>query len=423
MMKAVCEGVVRECATMYGFDAVDALNRLSEKVCEKKEKKKGVSIPLPFLGKISEECCKAIAMNNGLYTQCKNKCNEICASCNKNAVDGVLPYGTVAERIEAGASYKDSKGREPVPYARVLAKMNISHETAISYASEHGIELPECVFEMPVVSEKPKKVAASGRPKKAGKSVVVDESEDLFAGLVQNSLSESVPVDESEEKALAAQEKAEKLAQEKASKAEKLAQEKAEKAEKLEAEKAAKAEKLAAEKAEKAEKLEAEKVAKAEKLAAEKAAKEAKAEKLAQEKADKAEKLEAEKVAKAEKLAQEKADKAEKLEAEKAAKAQKLAKLAQEKAEKASKPKAEKKSNKAEKKSNKAEKTPEVSDSEEETETEELKVTRFEFGGKKYLKSSKNVLYDAETQDEIGVWNEAKQEIEFAELEEEEEEE
>ena len=350
-------GVLDMCGSMYGFSGEEALNRVYEEMKEKKsDKKKEVSIPLPFLGKISEECCKAIAMNGGLYTQCKNKCIEICASCKKNAVDGVLPYGTVAERIEAGASYKDSKGREPVPYARVLAKMNISHETAISYASEHGIELPESVFELPVVSEKPKKVAASGRPKKTGKSVVVDESEDLFAGLVQNSLSESVPVDESEEKALAAQEKAEKLAVEKASKAEKLAAEKAEKAAKLEAEKAAKAEKLAQEKAEKAAKLEAEKVAKAEKLA----------------------------------------------------------KLAQEKAAKASKPKAEKKSNKAEK-------TPEVSDSEEET--EELKVTRFEFGGKKYLKSSKNVLYDAETQDEIGVWNEAKQEIEFAELEEEEEEE
>ena len=408
-------GVLDMCGSMYGFSGEEALNRVYEEMKEKKsDKKKEVSIPLPFLGKISEECCKAIAMNGGLYTQCKNKCIEICASCKKNAVDGVLPYGTVAERIEAGASYKDSKGREPVPYARVLAKMNISHETAISYASEHGIELPESVFELPVVSEKPKKVAASGRPKKTGKSVVVDESEDLFAGLVQNSLSESVPVDESEEKALAAQEKAEKLAVEKASKAEKLAAEKAEKAAKLEAEKAAKAEKLAQETAEKAAKLEAEKASKAEKLAAEKAEKEAKAEKLAQEKAEKAAKLEAEKAAKADKLAQEKAEKAAKLEAEKVAKAEKLAKLAQEKAAKASKPKAEKKSNKAEK-------TPEVSDSEEET--EELKVTRFEFGGKKYLKSSKNVLYDAETQDEIGVWNEAKQEIEFAELEEEEEEE
>jgi len=398
---------------MYGFDAVEALNRLSEKVCDKKEKKVNISIPLPFLGKIEEDCCKGIAMNGGLYTQCKNKCIEICASCKKNAVDGVLPYGTVSERIEAGGEYKDSKGRKPVPYARVLEKMKISRETVMSYASEHGIELPESVFEIAEEAPKKEKVGASGRPKKAGKSVVVDESEDLFAGLVQNSLSESVPVDECGEKA--AKLEAEKA--EKAAKAEKLAAEKAEKAAKLEADKAAKAEKLAAEKAEKAAKLAAEKADKEAKLAAEKADKEAKAEKLAAEKAQKAAKLAQEKAEKAEKLAQEKADKAAKLAEEKAQKAEKLAQ------EKAAKSKGSKNTKKAESEPESEPEPEPVSTSEEETEEDEVKVTKFEFCGKKYLRSSKNVLYDAETQDEIGVWNEAKQEIEFAELEEEEEEE
>jgi hypothetical protein len=142
-------------------------------------------------------------------------------------VDGVLPYGTVTERIEAGAEYKDSKGRKPVPYARVLEKMKISQDTVMSYASEQGIELPESVFEMPEASPKKEKAVASGRPKKAGKSVIVDESEDLFAGLVQNSLSESVAVDESAEKELAAQEKAVKAAEEKAAAELKVAEEKA----------------------------------------------------------------------------------------------------------------------------------------------------------------------------------------------------
>jgi hypothetical protein len=387
MMKAIYGGVLCECGNMYGFSGEEALERLVTMMKDKKsEKKKETVIPLPFLGNVNEECCKGIAMNNGLYTQCKNKSEEICSYCNKNAVDGKLPYGTVAERIAAGSEYKDSKGRKPVAYAVVLSKMKISVEDAKAYALRMGIEVPESMFEMPEVAEKPKKVAASGRPKKAGKSVVIDESEDLFAGLVQNSLSESVPVDEDK------------------------AQEKQEKAEKLAAEKLAKAEKLAAEKQEKAEKLAAEKLAKAEKLAAEKADKEAKAEKLAAEKEAKKAALEADKLAKKEAQEAEKLAKAEKLAAEKLAK-----KEAQEKAklEKASKPK--------ENKSKKAPKTPEVSDSEEEE--EEVQVVKFEFGGKKYLKSSKNVLYDAETQDEIGVWNEAKQEIEFAELEEEAEEE
>jgi hypothetical protein len=365
MMKAIYGGVLCECGNMYGFSGEEALERLVTMMKDKKsEKKKETVIPLPFLGNVNEECCKGIAMNNGLYTQCKNKSEEICSYCNKNAVDGKLPYGTVAERIAAGSEYKDSKGRKPVAYAVVLSKMKISVEDAKAYALRMGIEVPESMFEMPEVAEKPKKVAASGRPKKAGKSVVIDESEDLFAGLVQNSLSESVPVDEDK----------------------------------------------AQEKQEKAEKLAAEKLAKAEKLAAEKADKEAKAEKLAAEKEAKKAALEADKLAKKEAQEAEKLAKAEKLAAEKLAK-----KEAQEKAklEKASKPK--------ENKSKKEPKTPEVSDSE--AEEEEVQVVKFEFGGKKYLKSSKNVLYDAETQDEIGVWNEAKQEIEFAELEEEAEEE
>jgi hypothetical protein len=52
----------------------------------------------------------------------------------------------------------------------------------------------------------------------------------------------------------------------------------------------------------------------------------------------------------------------------------------------------------------------------------EVKVKKFEVNGKKYLKSSENIVYDAETQDVIGKWNEEKKEIIFEELEEEDEE-
>ena len=418
-MKIVCGGVVRECALMYGFDAEEALSRMYESMKEKKsEKKSGKKIELPFLGTVKSECCKAVRMNGGLYTQCEKKAEQYCVNCLKDE----LPYGTMEERIAAGSEYKDSKGRQAIPYAKYLEKAKITQEEAKAYATSIGIELPESVFEMPASA--PKKVKeVRGRPKKSGKVVEVDSSEDLFAGLVQNSINEVVVSDsaDEEEKALA---KAEKLAAEKAEKEAKalaLAAEKAEKAEKLAAEKAEKAAKLEAEKAEKAAKLEAEKAEKAAKLAAEKAEKEAKALALAAEKAAKAEKLVAEKTAKAEKLAAEKAEKEAKLAAEKEAKA---AKLEAEKEAKAAKLAAEKEAKKApkQKAEKKSAKTPEVSDTEDEEE-DEVEVKKFEFGGKKYLKSSKNVLYDAETQDEIGIWNEAKQEIEFAELEEEEEEE
>ena len=50
-------------------------------------------------------------------------------------------------------------------------------------------------------------------------------------------------------------------------------------------------------------------------------------------------------------------------------------------------------------------------------------MSKVEIKGKTYLKSKNNILYDVKTQDQIGLWNEAKQEIDYSELEEESEEE
>ena len=50
-----------------------------------------------------------------------------------------------------------------------------------------------------------------------------------------------------------------------------------------------------------------------------------------------------------------------------------------------------------------------------------MTVTRFEFEGKKYLKSSENILYDAETKEEMGIWCEESKSIK--ELPEDDEEE
>ena len=58
---------------------------------------------------------------------------------------------------------------------------------------------------------------------------------------------------------------------------------------------------------------------------------------------------------------------------------------------------------------------------EEEEEEEELVVTKFEFKGNTYLRTKANVLYDAKTQDCVGVFNDSLQVIEECELEEESE--
>ena len=61
----------------------------------------------------------------------------------------------------------------------------------------------------------------------------------------------------------------------------------------------------------------------------------------------------------------------------------------------------------------------EESDDEDEEEQEEVvKVKRVKINGKDYLKSSNNVLYDVDTNDAIGVWDENKQEIILNELDE-----
>ncbi|NBQ15960.1 MAG: hypothetical protein EBU31_15445 [Proteobacteria bacterium] len=49
----------------------------------------------------------------------------------------------------------------------------------------------------------------------------------------------------------------------------------------------------------------------------------------------------------------------------------------------------------------------------QEEEEEEIVVKRFEYKGVKYLKSPAGVIYDEESENEVGVWNEDTKEIDF----------
>lgn len=108
----------------------------------------------------------------------------------------------------------------------------------------------------------------------------------------------------------------------------------------------------------------------------------------------------------------------------KAAKEQKEAEKQAAKDKKAQEKAAAKAEKDSKKKEPKAEVKAAVAAVEEEKEDEVvLSVKKFEFKGKMYLRTADNVLYDAETQDEVGVFNEAQQKIEECELESESEEE
>jgi len=56
-------------------------------------------------------------------------------------------------------------------------------------------------------------------------------------------------------------------------------------------------------------------------------------------------------------------------------------------------------------------------------EEEEIHVTRIEYEGKKYLKSNQGIIYDADTQDEVGEWDHRLEKVVFFPVEEEEEDE
>ena len=390
------------CVGSVGSEVVKKV--VKEKVVKEKVVKEKVvvdkcSFPLPFDGKEYVMNCSALKKCEGLYSQCVQKksvdsnwCKGCAVQIAKN--DGKPLYGSIQDRLSVDImEYVDPKGVKVSAFKKVMKKLKISDSEIESECVRLGINILDIHMKEEDEVEKKK-----GRPKKVSKVLeIAGESSDLFAELVANAEPEvdfsedtsSVSSEKSARSEMSAEDKQSKLVEKetaKAEKAAKVAAEKASKAAKLEEEKAEKAAKVAAEKAEKAAKLEEEKAAKAAKLEEEKAAKLAKAEE--------------EKAAKLAKAEEEKATKAAKLEEEKAAKASKAVAKPAEK-EKVSAKAAEKKK--------------------DDSETDVVK--RFEFEGKKYLKSrNTGVIYNMD-QDVVGVWNDKLQKIDFKELDSEEEEE
>ena len=474
MCKEYTKHVVTQLSREYNFDAEAALESLntsglvfekpskSSKVRVAKEKRKVPSVVLPYCGQ-NIYWCNGLKMNHGLFTQCTNEqeagvtngyCKTCAKQCEKNA-NGKPTYGDIEDRVAVPLmEYRDPKGRQVVSYGNVMAKLNISRESAEAEASKFDWTIPEEQYAVKKAQrgrpktikadvsdtdsdeEKPKK--KRGRPSKNKKVVSsANTGDDLIAALVaqatadsdssddelaapENNIAEEAVIAHNKEvakKEAAAQVKADKLAKKEAAaqaKADKLAQKEALKAEK----EAAKADKLAQKEAAAAKKeaakaqKEADKLAKQEAAAAKKAAKEAakleKEAKKAEKEAKKAEK-EAAKLAKQAKKPEkeaaplpvgwtqapqvtgvvlegfmdgtfgETADEMKQAVEEQAEK--QLAELVEEEAEYDS-----------------------GSDEEEE-------VVKFEHKGKTYLKSASNILYDPDTQEPLGEWDEANQAI------------
>ena len=417
---------IRECALRYGFSAEEALLGLNlssletvevaEKKCRRArvvssrvdvEKRKVVraAFPLPYNGEMNESCCFGLRLCEGLYTQCRVQRkgdSSFCKVCEEVALlnNGVPTYGTIQERkacYDSNVEFKDPKGKSPVAYSRVMRKHKLTEAQVVEEAGKLNIVINSVHFtavETETKRGRPKAAnkapkepkGAKGRPKKSKKVLEIDGGEDdLFATLMAEANAESVSgsdevstiaseVDADAEVEIAVKVKESKEPKKKATKV-------AEKEATKEAEKALKAQEKEAEKLKKEQEKEAEKL------------------KKEQEKASKA----------AEKLAKE---------------TEKLAKAAEKEAEKVAKEAAKalkeaEKALKAEKKDTAAKSAPAASV----TDSEPDVVKRFEFEGKKYLKSKKTgIIYNMD-QDVIGKWNDASNKIDFSSTDEEVEEE
>ena len=406
MVERVLLGVVREallyCGKKYDFNGEEALSsyvlEVGVNVVEKVVREKVVRdkcVVLPFVGVCDVMCCEGVKKNHGLYTQCESKKEkgDYCVKCSVEALSNanVEPSGgCMRRRMSTDAlEYRDNKGNKVIHYSKVMKKLKLTKEEVLTYASNKNIKIPLEYLEEVVKAKKEKIVKdvgdkKRGRPKKEVKALEVDATEDLFASLVKDSVkivntelytNNDVPVindtKKEETDAKKAAIKAENDAKKAAIKAENDAKKIVEKAENDAKKAAIKAENDAKKIVEKAEN-DAKKVA----IKAENDAK-----KIAEKVANK-------------KVANKKVNN-------------------------------KKVNNK--KVENEAEKKVDEELVEEEVEEEEdaatVTVKKFEHKGVQYLKSSENVIYDANTQDVVGKWNETTQDIDEVEEEEEEEEE
>jgi hypothetical protein len=225
--KDVSRQHVKLLADKYSFDAEEAIEwldivaplTLEEKKMARKAKAEGddsstdskkKTVPLPWMGVVNPDCCQAIAYNYGLFTQCQKKKvgTFYCAACTKAAAETVIgapPCGTVADRLTA-TEYKDSKGRVPVEYGKVLYKLKLTLEDAVEAATAKGLVIPTHhmnVYEPPKGKKGEKMVDAEG-----------NEFDAMVAGSVASSTS-------SKGRKLSPEEKLEREEKRKAEKAEK----------------------------------------------------------------------------------------------------------------------------------------------------------------------------------------------------------
>ena len=437
MAKELAIRCITKCASMYKFDAVDAIVALglqnlslTRKPMHKKSVEEPIvkelivkpikaakepksTFPFPFEpSRVNEQGCKGLSYNHGLFTQCAKSCmsnGSFCKSCQTeadNSATGRPDCGTVAQRIDSELyEFKDSKGRSPISYTKFLEKAKLTAEQAVEEAGKLNFVINECHFVKKQVNKED--ATARGRPKKIVALVKAETVDDLFANLANDAAEE----EESESEAEAEVEVEEKKAEPKVvikvksivmsdeDKALKKAAFEAEREARRETKRSEKA--LIAEQEKEAKKAALEVDAEAKKAAAEDKKVAAEAEKEAKKAAAEAEK-EAKKVAAEDKKVAAEAEKeAKKVAAEAEKEAKKVALEAKKAALEAKKAALEAKKPKP---------VPAVIQEPIADKPKSINVTQIEFNGITYLKSGVNMVY-TQDREEFGIWNETTQTI------------
>lgn len=172
------ESLVVRLAERYSFEASEALKWLGEEPSRKGDNSSGKkggeriipSIPLPFCGVVNKEWCRGVRLNHGLHTQCTQPpgASELCKTCAGQAAKngtGSPTYGRIEARVQhlaEGSEYntwRDPSGKLVAPYSKIMMKLGISREDAEAEAERLGWTIPEQHF---VVTER-----SAGRPKKS----------------------------------------------------------------------------------------------------------------------------------------------------------------------------------------------------------------------------------------------------------------
>jgi len=171
MQRQYAEEVVRQCAAHFSFDAEDAIGRFikerqlakAPRVVKPKKPKEPTApkvvkppvpaFPLPWTGVANATCCSGLRLNHGLHTQCvmlPASTGAFCVTCQKMAdanANGKPDHGTVEDRLAVGLNdYRCPKGKRSTPYTTVMKKLKITRESAETEARKMGVEIPEECF-------------------------------------------------------------------------------------------------------------------------------------------------------------------------------------------------------------------------------------------------------------------------------------